>query len=344
MGTWQLVWGETGSGRLLCLRSAAAAKPGVPASPPCCRCQALAAFAAAMKLCPSPRYTLQAIIFCKRGGHRGSTVTQRTLRVTPLKTEWEPPLFRRQPHQLLAKKRGEPETTDIKSPPPAGYLINQFLVDESNQRTDAYGGSIENRARWVPACGRLEVRGGEEGHVRVASCCAVISPRGLGFGSTPSMGRFLCQPSSLPQACPCSPPLIAYSPCPALIPFRFRFALEVLEAVAAEVGPEKVGGRSGGSAQLGRSCRIGRQGRRFCGLIMVSKMEWCHSHNTIRAIERIKAHPSASKHIRAHCPVHALHAARAMRAGNVMHAERAERAAPAVLRRWASASAPLAGS
>ena len=28
-----------------------------------------------------------------------------------------------------------------------GYLITQFLNDEINNRTDEYGGSIENRAR-----------------------------------------------------------------------------------------------------------------------------------------------------------------------------------------------------
>ena len=32
---------------------------------------------------------------------------------------------------------------------PTGYLIDQFLKDGSNQRTDAYGGSIENRARFL---------------------------------------------------------------------------------------------------------------------------------------------------------------------------------------------------
>lgn len=31
----------------------------------------------------------------------------------------------------------------------SGYLINQFLVQQSNQRTDAYGGSIENRCRFA---------------------------------------------------------------------------------------------------------------------------------------------------------------------------------------------------
>lgn len=30
-----------------------------------------------------------------------------------------------------------------------GYLLNQFLIDSSNQRTDEYGGNIENRARIV---------------------------------------------------------------------------------------------------------------------------------------------------------------------------------------------------
>lgn len=32
----------------------------------------------------------------------------------------------------------------------SGYLINQFLNAGANQRDDAYGGSIEKRARWVP--------------------------------------------------------------------------------------------------------------------------------------------------------------------------------------------------
>lgn len=30
-----------------------------------------------------------------------------------------------------------------------GYLLNEFLEDVSNDRTDEYGGSIENRARFV---------------------------------------------------------------------------------------------------------------------------------------------------------------------------------------------------
>lgn len=54
-----------------------------------------------------------------------------------------------------------------------GYLIDQFLHDRSNRRTDEYGGSIENRARFL-----LEV---------VDACCSVwpssrvgvhLSPRG----------------------------------------------------------------------------------------------------------------------------------------------------------------------
>lgn len=30
-----------------------------------------------------------------------------------------------------------------------GYLIQQFLADGSNHRTDAYGGSVENRVRFA---------------------------------------------------------------------------------------------------------------------------------------------------------------------------------------------------
>ena len=30
-----------------------------------------------------------------------------------------------------------------------GYLVDQFLQDVSNARTDAYGGSVENRARFA---------------------------------------------------------------------------------------------------------------------------------------------------------------------------------------------------
>ena len=30
-----------------------------------------------------------------------------------------------------------------------GYLIDQFLQDNSNRRTDSYGGSLENRARFL---------------------------------------------------------------------------------------------------------------------------------------------------------------------------------------------------
>ena len=40
------------------------------------------------------------------------------------------------------------EATQI-SPEGQGYLIDQFLQDRTNQRTDRYGGSIENRTRFL---------------------------------------------------------------------------------------------------------------------------------------------------------------------------------------------------
>jgi N-ethylmaleimide reductase len=54
-----------------------------------------------------------------------------------------------------------------------GYLIEQFLLDGTNRRTDAYGGSVENRARFL-----LEVT---EAVVKTIGASAVgvrLSPRG----------------------------------------------------------------------------------------------------------------------------------------------------------------------
>lgn len=40
-----------------------------------------------------------------------------------------------------------------------GYLLDQFLRDSSNQRTDAYGGDIENRTRLLAeVCRRLPMK------------------------------------------------------------------------------------------------------------------------------------------------------------------------------------------
>lgn len=52
-----------------------------------------------------------------------------------------------------------------------GYLLDQFLRDGSNRRTDAYGGSIENRARFL-----LEV---------VDAVTAVWSPQRVGYKVAP---------------------------------------------------------------------------------------------------------------------------------------------------------------
>jgi NADPH2 dehydrogenase len=44
-----------------------------------------------------------------------------------------------------------------------GYLLNQFLDDNSNQRTDRYGGSIENRSRFpLEVIGAIAKAVGEE--------------------------------------------------------------------------------------------------------------------------------------------------------------------------------------
>jgi N-ethylmaleimide reductase len=55
-----------------------------------------------------------------------------------------------------------------------GYLLNQFLSTESNQRTDAYGGSVENRARFL-----LEVVDAVIAKVGAARTGIRLSPHGL---------------------------------------------------------------------------------------------------------------------------------------------------------------------
>ena len=51
-----------------------------------------------------------------------------------------------------------------------GYLLDQFLRDGTNQRTDDYGGTIENRARLLLAVTQaaVEVWGGDRVGVRLS--------------------------------------------------------------------------------------------------------------------------------------------------------------------------------
>jgi N-ethylmaleimide reductase len=56
-----------------------------------------------------------------------------------------------------------------------GYLIDQFLRDRTNKRTDQYGGSIENRTRFL-----MEV---------VDAVCAVAEPKRTGVRISPQNGQ-----------------------------------------------------------------------------------------------------------------------------------------------------------
>lgn len=66
-----------------------------------------------------------------------------------------------------------------------GYLLDQFINSHSNHRTDAYGGTIENRARFL-----LEV---------IAAVTAEIGPSRVGVRLTP-MGRFMGMGDDTPEA------------------------------------------------------------------------------------------------------------------------------------------------
>jgi N-ethylmaleimide reductase len=64
-----------------------------------------------------------------------------------------------------------------------GYLIDQFLLDGTNQRTDAYGGSVENRARFL-----LEVTEAVVSAWRADAVGVRLSPRGT-FNSMSDSNR-----------------------------------------------------------------------------------------------------------------------------------------------------------
>jgi len=61
-----------------------------------------------------------------------------------------------------------------------GYLLEQFLNVASNQRTDRWGGSVENRIRFVEAVAKASVEAIGAGRVGIR-----LSPYGVFNGSTP---------------------------------------------------------------------------------------------------------------------------------------------------------------
>jgi N-ethylmaleimide reductase len=63
-----------------------------------------------------------------------------------------------------------------------GYLLDQFLSDSSNHRTDAYGGSIENRARLVLEVTEAVLKVWEPGHVGIRLSPGPVADA---FDSTP---------------------------------------------------------------------------------------------------------------------------------------------------------------
>lgn len=64
-----------------------------------------------------------------------------------------------------------------------GYLLDQFLKDGANQRTDAYGGSVENRARFVLEVTRAVVA--EIGAERTGIRISPVSPANAISSSEP---------------------------------------------------------------------------------------------------------------------------------------------------------------
>jgi N-ethylmaleimide reductase len=67
------------------------------------------------------------------------------------RASWRSARFRRSSasSSRLPRTPRRPASTAIELHGAHGYLIDQFLRDDSNTRTDAYGGSIENRVRFA---------------------------------------------------------------------------------------------------------------------------------------------------------------------------------------------------
>ncbi len=85
---------------------------------------------------------------------------------------------------------GPPASTAVELHAANGYLLDEFLQDGTNKRTDAYGGPIENRARLllevldavadVWGSSRVGVRLSPDGEYNAMSDSS--HPRGLTFG------------------------------------------------------------------------------------------------------------------------------------------------------------------
>lgn len=73
-----------------------------------------------------------------------------------------------------------------------GYLINQFLAPRTNNRTDAWGGSIENRQRFpLEIIRRIRARVGAEFIVMYRISALDLVEGGLSFGEIASLARAL---------------------------------------------------------------------------------------------------------------------------------------------------------
>ena len=70
-----------------------------------------------------------------------------------------------------------------------GYLIDQFIQDVTNKRTDEYGGSVENRARFA-----LEALDAVAKAVGESKVGIRLSPWGTFFGMLLSLQKFVMIP------------------------------------------------------------------------------------------------------------------------------------------------------
>nr|GEY31760.1 putative 12-oxophytodienoate reductase 11 [Tanacetum cinerariifolium] len=141
-------------------------------------------------------------------------------------------------HRQAARNAMEAGFDGVEIHAAGGYLIDQFLKDGVNDRTDQYGGSLENRCRF--ALEIVEAVANEIGPEKVGfRMQAARNAMEAGFDGVEihAAGGYLID-QFLKDGVNDRTDQYGGS-----LENRCRFALEIVEAVANEIGPEKVGFR-----------------------------------------------------------------------------------------------------
>ena len=83
-----------------------------------------------------------------------------------------------------------------------GYLLDQFLRDKSNRRTDRYGGPVENRARLVLEVAEAAHAWPPRKHLTALVVCVVMAVSLIAHAKPRSLAFLYAKPPALGVASP----------------------------------------------------------------------------------------------------------------------------------------------